>query len=351
MATQFEMVKLFRAELDLCKLTPRETVVVLTEGDIRADYAQAMMLAAREIGATVFRITVPERERREMRQTVGRTAIAGNLPVIDALKRADLVVDLMGMLFSHEQNEICAAGTRMLFVHEPFDILAKNFPTPDLRRRVEHGERLLAAARVMRITSRSGTDVTYQLGQYRVMTQYGYTDQPGRWDHMGTGQVLSQAIDGKVEGKVVIMPGDVIVAFKNRQVESPVTLTIKAGHVTAIEGDGMDAALMADFMESFDDPRAYAVSHIGWGLLGSATWYDNVITDTRPLEIGVNSLSYHGNVLFSLGPNSELGGNNDTACHLDIPLRKATLTLDGQVIVDNGRMAIPEMQFTPAPAH
>lgn len=342
MATQLEMVKLFKAQLELCKLRPHETVIVLSEGDIRADYAVAFLLAAKEIGAQAFQINVPLRDVRVMKTMVGRTAIAGNRPVIEALKKADIVVDLMGMLFSHEQDEICGAGVRMLFVREPFDILAQNFPSEDLRRRVEYGEKLLGAAKVLHITSEGGTDVTYEMGQYRVMTQYGYTDEAGRWDHMGTGQVLSQAIDGRVNGTVVIMPGDVIVAFK-RHVEKPITLTIKDGFVTGIEGEGMDAALMSDFMESYDDQRAYAISHIGWGLLGSAKWYNNIITRTRDAEIGVNSLSYYGNVLFSLGPNTELGGNNDTACHLDIPLRKATLSLDGTVIVDNGRMAIPEM--------
>lgn len=343
MASQLEMVKLFKAQLELCAVKPHEIVAVMSEGDIRADYADAFLLAIREIGATGFQVRVPLREVRDMRSLTGRTAIANNRGVIETLKKVDMVVDLMGMLFSREQDEICETGTRMLFVREPFDILAQNFPSPELRRRVEYGEKLLGAAKTMHITSDFGTDVTYQLGEYRVMTQYGYTDEPGRWDHMGTGQVLSQGNDGTVNGTVVIMPGDVIVAFKNRPVENAITLTIKDGYVTDIEGQGMDAPLMRDFMESFDDPRAYAISHIGWGLLASAKWYNNVITRTRTEEIGVNCLSYFGNVLFSLGPNTELGGNNDTACHLDIPLRKATLKLDGKTIVENGKMAIPEM--------
>ncbi|MCA0921290.1 leucyl aminopeptidase [Pseudooceanicola nanhaiensis] len=342
MATQLEMVKVFTKQLELCKVKPHETVIVLTEGDIRADYGEAFLLAAREMGANSFLINVPLRETRVMKSMVGRTAIAGNLPVIDTLKKADIVIDLMGMLFSHEQNEICATGTRMLFVREPFDILAQNMPSPELRARVEYGEKLLGAAKTMHITSDNGTDVTYELGQYRVMTQYGYTDEPGRWDHMGTGQVLSQGVDGKVNGKVVIAPGDAIVAFK-RHVERPVELTIRDGYVTSIDGEGIDAAMMKDFMDSYNDPRAYAISHIGWGLLPSAKWYSNIITKTRDAEIGVNMLSWHGNVLFSLGPNTELGGNNDTACHLDIPLRRHTLKLDGQTIVENGKMMIPEM--------
>ena len=108
-------------------------------------------------------------------------------------------------------------------------------------------------------------------------------------------------------------------------------------------GNGMDAALLSDYMESFKDPRAYAISHIGWGLLDTATWYHRAITRTRPQEISVNSLSYYGNVLFSTGPNTELGGKNDTMCHMDIPLRKTSLSLDGVTIVDKGKVVIPEM--------
>ena len=342
MTTQHEMVKLFTEQLKLCAMKPEETVIVLCEHNIRADYAEAFMLAARDLGATPFQVTVPLREKRSARQTTGRTAIAGNRPVIEALKQADLIIDVMGMLFSPEQDEICATGTRVLFVREPFDVLAQNFPTPDLRRRIEFGEGLLAKAKTLRIWSDAGTDATYEMGGYRVMNQYGYTDTPGRWDHMATGQVLSQAYDGKVNGTVMIMPGDTVTAFQ-RMIESPVRLTIKDGFVVDIDGDGTDAPLIRDYMASFNDPRAYAISHIGWGLLNTATWFHRAITRTRPQEISVNSLSYYGNVLFSLGPNSELGGTNDTMCHLDIPLRKTSLSLDNVTIVDKGRIAIPEM--------
>lgn len=342
MASQLEMVKLFTEQLKLCKLKPHETVIVLCEDDIRADYATAFLLAARELGATPFQITVPLRDKRSARQTTGRNALAGNRAAVAALKQADLVVDVMGTLFSPEQDEICGAGARMLFVREPFDVLVQNFPTPDLRRRIEHGEKLLAQAGTLRIWSDAGTDASFDMGGYRVMTQYGYTDTPGRWDHMGTGQVLSQAHDGRVNGTVVVMPGDTVTAFQ-RMIESPVMLTIKDGFVTDIAGEGMDAVLLADYMASFNDPRAYAISHIGWGLLDTATWFHRAITRTRPQEISVNSLSYYGNVLFSTGPNTELGGSNNTLCHMDIPLRKTSLSLDGVTIVDRGRVVIPEM--------
>jgi len=52
-------------------------------------------------------------------------------------------------------------------------------------------------------------------------------------------------------------------------------------------------------------------------------------------------------VLFSLGPNVELGGSNDTACHLDLPMRNCSLWLDGLPILDCGDVVHPEMRVEP----
>jgi len=48
--------------------------------------------------------------------------------------------------------------------------------------------------------------------------------------------------------------------------------------------------------------------------------------------------SFRGNVMFSIGPNSELGGPNDTACHLDIPMRNCSLYLDDREVVKHGQI-------------
>jgi 2,5-dihydroxypyridine 5,6-dioxygenase len=239
-------------------------------------------------------------------------------------------------------------GTRMLLVWEPISVLRDLFPTPDLRRRVEFGESLLRTARELRVTSPHGTDIRYAIGQYPVMTEYGYTDEPGRWDHFPSGFLLTQGNDLAVDGRVVLMPGDIINAFR-RYIQSPVTLTVERGMVTKIEGDGMDAALLRQYMDSFNDHRAYAVSHIGWGLNERANWHHFAATRELNAEIGVHALAFYGNVLFSTGPNTELGGTNDTACHLDMPLRDCSLYLDNQLIVDGGRI-VPEAMRAPGVA-
>ena len=143
--------------------------------------------------------------------------------------------------------------------------------SPDDRRRVEAGTKMLAKAKEMRITSPGGTDVVYRLGKYNVVEQYGFTDIPGRWDAWPGVFLYTAAHDDGVNGTVVIDKGDMLLPLM-RYASEPIRLTIERGMVTEIAGEGPDAELMRSFMAGFDDPRAYAVSHIGWGLDARASW-------------------------------------------------------------------------------
>jgi 2,5-dihydroxypyridine 5,6-dioxygenase len=251
----------------------------------------------------------------------------------------------VGLLFSHEQNEITASGTRMLLVSESIEVLRQMFPDETLRTRVKAAGEILSKGRDMHITSKFGTDIRYKLGQYPTLVEYGFADEPGRWDHWPSGFLLTNGNDAGVDGKIVLMPGDIIAAFK-RYVETPVTLTVEKGYVTDIQGEGMEAPLMRSYIESFNDPRAWAVSHIGWGMNEKANWFHMATSKTNDRDRVLNGLAFYGNVLFSMGPNSEVGGDNDTMCHIDMPMRNCSLTLDGQVIVEDGRL-IPDVLRAP----
>ena len=337
-----EMTVLFRKELELCGVREGQTVAVLSELDGLADYAAGFMTAARDLGAHVFNVNVLSASATgagDKASNVGLTALAGNRPAIEALKSADLVVDLMFLLFSPEQIEIQKAGARILLVVEPFEVLSRLFPTQELRERVEAAEAKLSAARELRFTNQAGTDVTYELGSYPVMTEYGFTDTPGRWDHWPSGFVFTGGSDTGVNGRVVMDRGDIIYPFKS-YVRDPIAFTIREGRVVDIQG-GLDAQLVSGYMEGFRDPKAYGISHIGWGLNHLAQWSCHA---TGVPGIGMEGRAFYGNVLFSTGPNTELGGTNDTHCHLDLPMKGCTLYLDDEVIVKDGDVVPKDMR-------
>jgi hypothetical protein len=203
------------------------------------------------------------------------SGLADNPEAVDALKRSDMLVDLMFLLFSKEQFAIQDAGTRILTAVEPVELLARLFPTKE-----ELRERVLS-------------------------------------------------------------PGDVLLPF-NSYVQRPVEITIEKGFITDIRGD-LDAQMLKSYIQSFDDPRGYGMSHVGWGLNDLAQWH-GMLPPLFAGGMGMEPRAVYGNVMFSIGPNNELGGPNDTACHFDIPMRDCSLFLDDEPVVVDGDVVVPEMQ-------
>jgi 2,5-dihydroxypyridine 5,6-dioxygenase len=330
--------------LRLCKLTEGESLILLSQGQERAEYVDAFLTAGQRLGAKVMNLRLPYSSSATSGEvgvwTVGKTPLADNQPAVDVLKSADMVVETLFLLFSDELTEIQQAGTRILTCIEPVDVLARLFPTEDLKRRTDAAIEALAAARSLRFTNRAGTDVTYRIG-YPVKAQYGFVDKPGQWDHWPSGgMVLTCGEDDGIDGRVVVDRGDILLPFK-QYVQEPIEFAIEAGRITEIRGGGFQADLVRTYIADFDDPDAYGLSHIGWGLDERAKWAA-LATDSR--GHGMELRAFSGNVLFSTGPNDIVGGPNHTSCHLDIPMRGCSLFLDDRPVIVDGELVVEAMR-------
>src|SRR6185436_21140966 len=80
--------------LRLCKLSPGESFVVLSQGDERAEYVDAFLTAGQRLGAHVMNLRLPYSSSATTGEvgvwTVGKTPLAGNGPAVDVLKSADM---------------------------------------------------------------------------------------------------------------------------------------------------------------------------------------------------------------------------------------------------------------------
>jgi len=344
-----DLIEAWKTVLTLSKLEPGQTVTVLTSATTHPQTLSTALIAASMMGAIVNRLDLSpvngeKALSRDSLAYLGTTPLTGNKAAIAALKESDLVLDLMTLLFSAEQHDILKSGTKILLAVEPPEILARLVPKPDDQKRVAAAAALIAQAREMHIVSDAGTDLHCPLGDFPVIQEYGFVDQPGKWDHWPSGFVLTWPNELATQGTIVIDRGDILLPMKS-YVQEAIHVTVKDGFVTKIDG-ALDAELLSEYMASFKDPDAYAMSHIGWGLQPRAQWSTLAMYD-KEATIGMDARAYEGNFLFSFGPNNEAGGDRATACHIDIPLRHCTVMLDGKPVVQKGKV-LDNFQYTQA---
>ncbi|HLS41948.1 MAG TPA: 2,5-dihydroxypyridine 5,6-dioxygenase [Paenalcaligenes sp.] len=338
--SDYQLIEAWKEVLRLSKLEAGQTVTILTSSTTHPQTLSCALIAVQSMGAIVNRLDLPpvnaeKALSRDPLAYLGTTPLTGNRAAIAALKASDLVLDLMTLLFSPEQGEILESGTKILLAVEPPEILVRAVPTEADRERVKAASARIAKAKEMHIVSAAGTDLRCPLGEFPAISEYGFVDEPGRWDHWPSGFTLTWPNEGGANGRIVIDKGDILLPQKC-YVAEPITLTVENGYATKIEG-GVDAELLDEYMKSFNDPEGYAISHIGWGLQPRAHWSTLGLYD-RENTIGMDARAYEGNFLFSLGPNNEAGGSRTTACHIDIPLRRCTVRLDGEDVVREGKV-------------
>ena len=295
--------------LSLCRVKADETVCLLTRQDIHLRNVDAAEHVARQIGAHVLRLE-PAIDSRSLHE---------NKVTMQALKSSAMVIDFLGLhlLRRGEQEEVMKAGARILYVVEPPDALVRLIPTVEDKRRVRAAEACIRQAKSMHVVSAAGTDLRVQLGEYPILSEWGYSDEAGHWDHWPSAFIATWPNERSAQGSVVIQPGDIIFPFKS-YMRDEIRLRINDGYIRQIEG-GFDAEVLREYMSEFYDPEAHA------------------LLDKHQTN-GNDGRAFAGNFMFSTGPNTDAGGSRDTLCHLDIPMRKCSVSLDGVPMTVDGKV-------------
>jgi 2,5-dihydroxypyridine 5,6-dioxygenase len=221
----------------------------------------------------------------------------------------------------------------MLSYEHP-EFLERTEADESLERSTRAGMARLAAARQMRVRSAAGTDLVVDVSGGKVGGGWGYCRERGTVSYWPGGFVAVYPRPGTVNGTVVIDRGDINISFK-RYVESAVTLRIEDDHVVDVSGDGVDAELMRDYYAVWQDARAFAVSHVGWGTNPRARWHAMAMYDKAELN-ATEARAFAGNFLFSTGASAFAG--RQTLAHFDLPLRHCSITLDDRAVVTAGRL-------------
>jgi len=339
-----QLVSAFKRQYDLCALKPGESVVFLTDRETDREQVSAGMLAATELGHSVYELHVDQRMNVPF---VGINPLADK-GVFAALQQADLVVCFFVGFFADWIPAVRQGGGRILNILDTSEQLLRLQGTPELRRVAKAAELKVRGATSVRLTNRAGTDLTWKIDQDApFLCHYGAADEPRRLDHWGQGMIAHFPVEGSANGRVVVQPGDVWIFPYQRLVVSEIHLQVRDGFIRDISG-GLDAKLFKDFLEgakvSTDDMDPFALSHLGWGLNPKARWDDTAVYNGNIEYLAASARAFPGNFLFSTGP----GYKRKTKGHIDMPMCDCTVELDGSVVVERGRLVDPAMIADPA---
>ena len=127
-------------------------------------------------------------------------------------------------------------GVRVLMIIDAPDDLEQLMSPPGLKEAMKYADGVYAKTKKVQVVSDAGTDITWQCGEYPVMTQWGYADEPGHFDHWGGGHIHTFPNEGSATGTVIIQPGDIIILPYCRYVTDPVKVEVREGRITKIDG-------------------------------------------------------------------------------------------------------------------
>lgn len=328
-----ELIPLFRKTLELCNLKAGDTLLIYCDTHTSPHYPAAALGAALELGVEPITVTVP-------------TAIPENDKGLLAQMwaGATMVLDLVSTVahaYSLLNQAALENGGRVLRCGQPQDVLMRLSPSEIIRKRAKAGAELLRKATTMRVTSEAGTDLTVNVKDKVVLALYSLADEPGRWDNWPSGMVTVGPDEYSANGTLVLDINDIILRL-GRYVTTPVKITLRDGVITNIEG-GLDARLLRDWFEAFNDPVAYRIAHIGWGCEHRADWNR---MGAYLLEGAVQDQeAFYGNMQIAFGANTAIfRGRNISKAHMDFPCRNNSIWLDDLQIMERGKFLLDELK-------
>ena len=342
-----QLLTAFKRQYELCALKRGESVVFLTDRDADREQVSAGMLAAAELGNAVFEIHV------DLHMNVPFVGVnpLQEKGIIAAMKEADLVVCFFVGFFADWLPALLQSGGRIINILDTSRQLLRLQGTPELRTVARAAEAKVRKSKRVRLTNAAGTDLSWEIdlaGPF--LCHYGAADLPGRLDHWGQGMIAHFPVEGSASGRVVVQPGDVWIFPYQRLVVGEIDLEVREGFIRRI-GGGLDAKLFRYFLESAQlsaaDMDPFALSHLGWGLNPKARRDDTAVYNGNLEDLAASARAFPGNFLFSTGP----GYKRKTKGHIDLPMCDCTVELDGEVVVEQGRLVDPIMIADPARAY
>jgi 2,5-dihydroxypyridine 5,6-dioxygenase len=193
-----------------------------------------------------------------------------------------------------------------------------NALTSAVRARLDQGSEV-------HLTTPAGTDIRLSIDGRRSFSLGGDVATPGGFTSLPGGEAAIAPVEGSVEG-VLVDP----LVLERRDIgyrKEPFRARIEGGRFVAVEG-GREAQLFARMLADGDE----SASVIGEFAVGTNRW--SVLDRIREAK------KAWGTAHVGIGDNLTLQGRTASNVHMDIVVLEPTVTVDGEAIVERGRLLV-----------
>ena len=320
---QIETIRGARTIVETCAgVKAGESVLIITDTNM-VEIAEVLAMAVKERDAEpILAVMIPRKGHSEEPPAC----------LAEAMKKADVVLTPVSTSITHTlaMKDAAAAGARAI-VMTAFteDLLIRGGIQADFRKQkpicLEVARRFKEASSV-KLTSPGGTSLTMRKEGRRGNALYCLVG-PGEFSTVPTIEANFSPLEGTAGG---IIAADASIPYLGIGVlKEPVKCRVEKGFIVGIEG-GHQAEVLKKDLESRNDPNSYNVAELGLGLN----------PESRMTGIMLDDEGVFGSVHIGIGSNITLGGNVKAAIHYDLLMWKATIELDGKVILEKGDLKV-----------
>ncbi len=175
----------------------------------------------------------------------------------------------------------------------------------------------------VRISDANGSDLTFSIEGREGIVDAGELSARGAFGNLPCGEGFIAPVEGTAEGTLVVDGSIAAVGL----VESPVQLTIEAGHLVGATGD--EGARLLELLTPHG-PDGTNVAELGIGTNEEAILTGNVLEDEK----------IFGTAHVAFGASAGIGGTVQVPVHLDVVVKEPTVEIDGEAILGGGELLI-----------
>jgi leucyl aminopeptidase (aminopeptidase T) len=310
----------------LLAVQPGEQVAIICDPHTEMSMAYALAGVAQTVGAE-YTILIQPTRTTDRKNDLTRVIEKG-------LEAADCMIGLTGSCGAPTYSSAVKALYNahrlraMSMVMRDLDNFTGGGALADYEKLFEEGKQLAAiweTARQVHITSPAGTDIQAPVQGEKVIIECGFATEPGLEAAFSDGEVSQMPRVNTAEG-VIVLDGPMAHIGKP---DSPISMQVEKGRVVSVTGSCRQADELREIVESIDN--AANIAEFGIGLNPMSRRNGDFEEEKKA----------RGNVHIALGDNVFYGGDVHSPVHMDMVIYQPTVTMDGRVIVDQGRVVLP----------